>query len=125
MNNTNPYIHSPGIPNVDFYSRGMMVTVRYEDDRLSPLDSVLPFYIRQGLTGEGSNLETQLSDIKTQLIEFLKPFSSHNLYTPKRECGSLYPIVIDSHKLACNILMRQIKTILQTQGILDKHFKPI
>ena len=123
MNYTNPHIHSPIIHKVNFYSNGIQVIAEYEDDRLLTYNDQSPCGIKHIINSENSNLETQLIDIQNQLLEFLKQFSSHNLYVPKREQGSLYPIVINAHKLACNILMRQLKTILQTEGVLDRQFK--
>lgn len=123
MNYQNPYINSPKIHKVNFYDNGIQVIVKYEDDRLLTYNDQSSGSRKQIIYSENSNLETQLIDIKNQLIEFLKQFPSYNLYVPKREQGSLYPIVIDAHKLACNILMRQLQTILQTEGVLDRQFK--
>lgn len=119
----NSYFHSPEISHVNFYSKGMEVVLLYQDDFQPDWDGKTVGKSVELIYGEGVNLEYQLLDFYKNLRTFINTFYSSNCIQPKRR--SIYPIKIDNHKFTCNVLMTQLKIILQQEGILDGQFRPL
>lgn len=119
----NQSYHSPKITGVAFYIGGMQVNLTHKDDNYYCLDGKSEGETQQYMYGEGSNLREMILDFKHNLLQFINTFSSSNCLPQGKNDFFLFEE--DPHLYTCNVLMTQLKILLQQEGVLDEQFRPL